>query len=207
MQLQKEFDSIMEFINVKKKCIFCNSTLRACLTNYVGRKRSNLPIIKSHIVAGKFRFNITHTTENYDIKANYIVDEWTNRVIITVAEDSETPSIDQHTAKSALDDLSPYIELYCSNKLCKHQYYLASYQLNIDFLPYDGDLWIVVNPKLYVESFKTKTLLIQNDWIREETNIYSLDNEDVKPIKFPMIDFESLGNNLIQRVQTIAVFS
>jgi hypothetical protein len=204
--LQKSFDSILEFTKLKEKCLFCHGPLRACLTNFLGMRRDGNPTIHAVMNKGQFRFPIDYTNENFRIKATCIIDAATNKLVISIPE--SMGMIDQYVVKDVLDGMTPYIELYCPYKLCKNQYYLASYKLNINYFSEAGEWWWdILRPKLFLESFKTKSLLVQNDWMREETNIYSIVNENVEPIKTSLIDFDALGDNLINRIQTIAVFS
>ena len=205
--MQKSFDSILDFTKLKEKCLFCKGPLRARLTNFLGIRRNGYPVIHAIMNKSQFCFSIDHTNENFTIKANCTIDATTNKLIINVAG-TNTGAIDQHVARDVLSELNPYIELYCPYKLCKNQYYLASYKLDIKFREELGSwYWTILEPKLFLESFKTKSLLVQNDWMREETNIYSISNEDAEPIKTSLIDFEGLGTNLLNRVQTIATFS
>jgi hypothetical protein len=205
--LQKSFDTILDFTKIKDKCLFCNSPLRACLTHFMSWRKCDLPAIHSVIKNGKFSFPMNITTDSYSIKSDCVVDAATNKLTINIPE-SLTGAVDQHLVRDNINGLTPYIELYCPYKLCKKQYYLASYKLDIKFYQdEDSWYWNILEPKLFLESFKTNNFLVQNDWIREETNIYSITNEDAEPIKTSLIDFAALGDNLINRIQTIAVFS
>lgn len=203
--MQKSFDNILDFTKLKDKCLFCGSTLRACLSNFLGYGKSDLPDIHSVMKNDQFSFTRNITTESYSIKSNCVIDAATNKLIISIPG-STTETIDQNIVSDNLYNSTPYIELYCPHKLCKKQYYLASCQLNIALEQNKDRHWNISGPKLYLESFKTNSLLVQNNWMMEETNIYSIANENAEPIKTPLIDFEALGNNLVNRIQTIATF-
>ena len=207
--MQKSFDSILDFTKLKEKCLFCQGPLRACLTNFLGLRKDGRPIIHAIMNKEKFCFPIDYTNENFSIQANCIVEAAINKLTITISNPTAGEGfLDQQVVRDILDDMTPSIELYCPYKLCKNQYYLTSYKLNINYLSESGEWWWdIVQPKLFLESFKTKTFLVQSDWIREETNIYSIVNENAEPIKTSLIDFAALGDNLINRIQTIAVFS
>lgn len=187
--------------------MFCQSTLRACLTNFIGLKKNGLPVLNATIDVHRFGFEINHTTQSYDIKANGMIDIVSNRLVLTVPPDSPTPSIDQQVARQAFVDLKPHFELHCPNKRCKNRYSLTSYMLDIEKIP--GFIaWSISPLKLFLESFRTNRYVVQNDWIKEDTNIYILNNEDADPIKTPFMDFEAMGKDkLLTRISTLVTFS
>jgi hypothetical protein len=198
--LQKITDTIEQFINIKQKCIFCHKSLRPTLSNFIGVKKDSFPLL-NEIVINPIKFLLKQTTENYNIEANTNIDINLNTISFNIIQESPTVFIDQYIAKTAFLDLSPYIDLACHNKLCKKQYYLASNVLKI----YESNNrnWQLQPLKLFIESFKVNNLLVQNDWIREETNIYSLTSNN--SIKIPFLDFTQ--DNLIHRVQMYATFN
>jgi hypothetical protein len=187
--------------------MFCEHPLRACLTNFLGLHKNGLPYLNATIDSGRFSFVVKHTTETYDIRANGVIDIVTNKLVLTVPPDSETPSIDQQVAKQAFVELKPHIELRCPNKKCKHRYTLSSYILDAQKIP-GVVAWQISPIKLFLETFNTNKLVVQNDWIKKDTNIYSMINEETEPIKVPFMDFEAMGKDkLLTRVQTIVTFS
>jgi len=203
--LKKSFDNILEFTKLKEKCLFCRGPLRACLTNFIGYRKNGLPILNEPIENGRFVFFINHTTQNYDVQADVVIDAVNNKLILTLPEGSLTEELDQYVAIQAFDDLRPHIELSCINKFCKNQYYLSTSIFRIGNI--FNNKWIISPPKLFLESFRTNSLLVQNDWLREETNIYFIANEDAEPIKVSLMDFEEMGSEkLLTRIQTYVVF-
>jgi hypothetical protein len=207
--LQKSFENILEFTKVKEKCLFCETPLRACLTNFVGYKHGGIPILNEPIVKDRFSFLIRHTTPSLDIRADAVIDVSANILVLKLYDDSITERLDEYVAKQALDDMKPYIELYCPSKSCKNEYYISSYNLKINnSKATKGVCWIIEPLTLFLESFKTHSVLVQNDWIRQETNIYSIAHEDAKPIKVPFMDFEAMGKDkLLTRISTYVTFS
>jgi hypothetical protein len=181
--------------------------MRAELSNFIGVRRKGLPILSVPVENGKFDFHIKHTTTTYDVSADGVIDIESNVLIFFLSTEADTPNLDQHVAKQAFDDLKPHVDLYCPNKKCKHHYHLSSYIFEIKRHP-NLNVWIISPLKLFLESFKAGNLNVQNDWRKEETNIYSLINEDAEPIKFPIIDFEEMGKDkLLTRIQTLVTFS
>lgn len=203
---QFDFPSILEFTKAKEKCLFCGIALRASLTNFIGVHKNGLPYLNVTIDRARFPFEIKHTTQSYDVRAQCVIDIVTNKMVLTVP-DSNTPSIDQQVAKQAFIELKPHIELHCPNQKCKNRYTLSSYILDAQKIP--GTVaWQIPPLKLFLESFKTNKLVVQNDWIKRDTNIYSIANEDADPIKVPFMDFEAMGKDkLLNRVQTLVTFS
>lgn len=205
--MQKHFDNILEFTKLKDKCLFCGSALRAELSNFIGIRRKGLPLLNSPVQDGKIHFNIKHTTESYDISADGVIDIQNNVLFFFMPEEADTPNLDQHVARQAFDDLKPYVDLFCPNKKCKYQYHISSYILDVKRHA-TLNAWNIGPIKLFLEGFHSGNLNVQNDWRKEETNIYSLLNEDAEPIKVPIIDFEEMGKErLLTRISTIVTFT
>lgn len=207
--MKKYFDNILEFTKLKEKCLFCESSMRAELSNFIGVRRKGLPLFNSPVEHGKFNFHIKHTTSSYDISADGIIDIESSVLMffLPIDDESPTPNLDQHVAKQAFDDLKPYVDLFCPNKKCKYQYHLSSYILDIKRHPV-LNVWNISPIKLFLEGFHTGNLNVQNDWRKEETDIYSLLNEDAEPIKVPIMDFEEMGKEkLLTRIATIVTFT
>lgn len=208
--MQKIFDNILSFAHLKEKCLFCETSLRPYLTNFTGLRKDSLPVLNEYIDGAQFSFPLSHTTETYDIAADITLNVVQNKLMITVPNDTLTALLDQYVAKQALDDLRPYIDVACYNKHCKYEYYLSSSVLKITndnkSAGYNG--WEIAPLGLIYESFQTDNLLIKNDWMKEETHIYSLNNE-VEPLKImPLIDFTELGaEKLLTRIKTYAIYS
>jgi hypothetical protein len=204
---QYDFPSILEFTKLKEKCLFCEHPLRACLTNFIGLHKNGLPYLNATIDQARFSFLINHTTETIDVKAQGVIDIVTNKLVLTVPPDSNTPSIDQQVARQAFIELKPHIELRCYNKKCKNRYTLSSYILDAQKIP--GIVaWQIAPVKLFLETFNTNRLIVQNDWIKKDTNIYSIINEESDPIKVPFMDFEAMGKDkLLTRISTLVTFS
>jgi len=208
--LQTYFDNILEFSKIKDKCIFCDHSLNCELTSFNDLKESVIPSLNVPIKNNSFSFRINHTTENYDIKADIIIDIISNKIKISIPEYLMTSLLDKYVAINALHDMKPCINVYCNNKLCKNKYSIVSHIL--DIRSYENYLfgtdWEVMPIKLYLEFFKTNKFLVQNNWIIRDTSIFSLQNTNSIPIKIEMLDFEAMGPlKLLQRVNTIIVFS
>jgi len=197
----------LEFTKLRDKCLFCGGLLRASLTNYINPKENGLlPILDATISDGKFEFQIKRTTQSYDIRADGVIDIRANALVFTLPADSETPLLDQHVVKQAFSDLKPHIELVCNNKKCKNEYSLSSYIIDIIRLK-QVNAWMILPVRLFLETFKTNKLVVQNDWVTEKTHIYSRLNEDIDPLKVPFMDFGAMGKTkLLTRIQTLVTF-
>lgn len=205
--MHKHYSNILEFTKVKERCLFCQSSLRTVLTNFIGPRKSGIPIINAPVKDDKFIFDIKHTTETYSIEARGTIDITTNVLTFDNSRSTETPNADQLLAWQAFQDLKPHVELYCPNRECKVKYNLCSDVLVTRQKAYAIG-WKMAPLKLYLECFKTNKLNVQNDCFQNMTFIYSITNEDADPISVPMLDFEKMGKDkLLTRVQTLVVWS
>jgi hypothetical protein len=207
--LQKQFDSILDFTKLKSTCIFCQQSLRASLTNFVGLRKNGLPVLNVPLAGRRIRFRIKHTTESYDIEADATLDIVSNVVVFTLAQGSEMPYLDQRVASQAFIELKPYFDLHCSNKKCKNGYSLSTYyMLGLTKHSNTASSWSIPTPKLFLENFVTNKYVVQNDWTKETTTIYSRDNENMEPIRVPFMNFEEMGGDkLLNRIPTLVTFS
>lgn len=204
--MQKHYSNILEFTKVKETCLFCQSPLRAVLTNFIGPRKNGIPIINAPLKDDKFIFDLRHTTETYSIEARGIIDINTNVLKFEITNPTETPTTDQALARQAFGDLKPHVELYCPNKRCDVKYNLCSDVFTWRHSAIRGDK--IMPLKLYLECFKTGKLNVQNDCFQNMTFIYSIANEDADPISVPMLDFEEMGRDkLLVRIKTLVVWS
>ena len=112
----------------------------------------------------------------------------------------------QH-AIDIFEDMKPHIELYCPSKTCKMKYALQSDWFRCNRHMNDASYYIR-SFRLYIESFVVDNLLIHNDWLDQETLIYSKNNTRIDPIKTDILDLESMSKEkVITRIKTLVTFS
>ena len=62
--------------------------------------------------------------------------------------------------------------------------------------------------KIFLEDCAINKVIVQSDWIKGDTHIYSLNNEKARPIKTTFIDFTEYGSEkLLRRIPTIVNFN
>jgi hypothetical protein len=202
-----KFKTILDFTKFKKNCVFCQTPLRASLTNFIGVRDSGIPIINSHLKDGTFDFVINHTTDSYSVEVDAVVEARSNIVLLT-CKPTDTPSVDEYIAIQVFDGLRPHIDMYCANKSCKMKYHLSSDYFKLVKVSNVKSAWEIKPISLFLEGFQTKTLFIQNDYSHSFTYIYSLKNENADPIKTSLIDFSSMDKEkLLNRIQLLVTFS
>lgn len=204
--MQKQFDTILDFTKLRDKCLFCEGSLRVRLTNYLNPLEGGLlPVLDAPVENGRFTFQIKHTTQDFDIKADGLIDITNNTLFFTLLSGSDL--LDQYVAKQAFMEFKPHIELICNRNKCKNKYVLSTYSMDIK-RSFNANVWHISPLKLFLESFKTNTVVIQNNWMKEETVIYSRLNENAEPLKVPFMNFEEMGpEKLLNRIKTIIIFS
>lgn len=208
--MEDSFKSISDFIKFKEYCVFCKVPLRASVTNFIGTDGDGSALFSANLKDGKFCFSFEHTGYSYFIGSDVTIEPVQNLLTLSVVQDTEVsmPVLDEYVVKQNLDNVKPYIELVCDNKECGMGYHLCSEAFKFTKVPGVKATWSISPFKLFLESFKTQTLIVQNDWIEKITRIYTLKNEEADPIKCPLVDFEGMDKDrLLNRVQLLVTFS
>lgn len=203
-----KFANIIEFTKLKKECVFCQEPLRVVLTNFVGLKDSGIPVIKAPLIDGKFNFRIEHTTARFNVKADVVVDASANVLLFDNFTNGELPAVDEYVVRQTFEDYRPYVELYCTNKRCGLMYHLWSQGLTLKKISSVKGAWSINPFGLILEGAKVKHYIVHNHWDTQKTNIYTLKNEEARPIETAMIDFSKMDKiKLTNRVQMLVTFS
>ena len=203
-----KFSSIIEFTKFKKECVFCKTPLRAVLTSFLGVRGTGVPVVKSYLQDGKFSFHINHTTSNFAIDADAIIDASANVILFSNFTNGELPAIDEYVVKQTFEDYRPHVELYCPSNKCGLMYHLSGDWLRLNKIPSVVGAWTINPFKLYLEGAKVKSYIIHNYLEDNMTSIYSTKNEDSRPLEVPMIDFSIMDKTrLTNRVLTLVTFS
>lgn len=206
--MQEKFTSILEFAKFKKECVFCKTPLRVVLTSFLGIRETGVPIIKSYLKDNKFHFKINHTTATFNINADAVIDAAANVILFSNYTNGELPAIDEYVVRQTFEDYRPHIELYCPSNRCGLMYHLSGDWMRLNKIAKVQGAWTIAPFKLFIEGAKVKNYIIHNDWEDKITSIYSLRNEDSRPIEVPMIDFTTMDKTrLTNRVQTLVIFS
>ena len=204
--VQNQFSSIYDFTKVKDKCLFCQHPLRISLTDFNNIYNGGLPVLNETIDKPRFKFSINHTTSNYDVQADGHMDIIHYKLFFTASAGSITPFIDQEVARRAFIDLKPHIELSCNYSKCKNNYSLTSSIFEIERIA-GSAAWLIAPLKIFLEDCAINKVIVQSDWIKGDTHIYSLNNEKARPIKTTFIDFTEYGSEkLLRRIPMIVNF-
>lgn len=213
-------NNIQSFLKIKERCIFCQEPLRAVLSSFMERSSRRLEPFSFPIIDNKVTFNIDKETEKVSISGYGTIDIITNSLKVSPNNRLDLSTFDdkrkelfsyaeEFFMQEAFSEQTPYIGLQCCNKKCKLKYTLDSNVIKVG-INHKNNSWYIKPFLLYQETFTTKNLLVQNDWIRGATNIFALNNItcETKPLKIPMMDFESMDKKkLINRIKTLVTFS
>ncbi len=203
-----KFDTIADFVKCKEKCVFCNTPLRAVITNYVGVSGQGIPIINAPLKESKFEFKIKHTTPSFEVKADVFVFIERNTLIFDNFSDSDTPKVDERLVKQVFEDFGPHFELYCPSKKCGLGYFIASWPIKLKKNHPVTGMWYVEPFSMFTENVRVGSYVVANNWETKQSCIYSRKNIDAKPIIVPMVDFATMGKEkLITRIKTLVTFS
>jgi len=208
-----EFQSITEFVNFRKNCIFCQRPLRVSLNNFLGI--DGVTSIDSVLVGRYFNFTMEYSSRytNYKTKVAVNIDADQSTLLFDYKPDTKGDKVDvaigEYEVKERFEDLNPLLVSECTSQECGMGYYLCSNALKLPWcLSTVEKIWKIGDFHVLIEGFKTKSSVIQNDMVRGETMIYSAERETDPLIVFPMIDFKSMNKErLINRIQTIVTFS
>ncbi len=209
--MKTHFETVKDFLSVKERCPFCNSKLKPIFINF--SRQRDVPRIKSEINGDEFSFVFTDTTTSHDIRVLICIDMANNRMKISpLPHDTVFDSKFSWLIISTFENLGPHMELYCSKKNCKMKYCLFStfFKCSADITDITSDERVYkIKPfELLMESFSTPRLWVQNDWVGNQTSIYSNSNLTADPIKTEMLDIEALGKEkVLTRIKTLVTFS
>lgn len=200
------FNTIIDFIRCRGRCFFCSSQLKCRLTNFVGIKEDNLPLLNAPLIDNKFSFNLSYTSSTSTVEAFGILDINTN--VLSFTDKNRHIQNPGWIILRTLKDLRPYIQLYCSKRKCPHLYTVASDILYFNEKMENGYDYDITKYVLYYESFVKGDWQIWNDHINCEANIYLRNNPNMKPISMPWVDLTTVEPvKLLNRIQTIVNFS
>lgn len=203
-----KFDTIAGFTKCRETCVFCNTTLRIILTNYVGVSGQGIPIINAPLKNDRFEFKIKHTTPSFEVKSDVFISTTNNALIFENFTNGEMPAIDDNLAKQVFEDYGPHFELYCPSKKCGLGYYIASWPIKLKKVHPVVGMWYIEPFAVFTENVKVGNYVVANNWESKLSNIYSRKNIDAKPIVVPMVDFSTMNKEkLITRIKTLVTFS
>ncbi len=87
-------------------------------------------------------------------------------------------------------------------------YHLWGQAMKLKKIPSVQGAWSIEPFGLILEGAKVKHYIIHNLWDTQTSNIYTLKNENARPIEVPMIDFSTMDKTrLTNRVQMLVTFS
>jgi hypothetical protein len=191
----KIFSNIDELIKFKDKCAFCNSTLKPSLKSYLTNNKINN--FNSKLQGDDFTFDIKHTNAIAHTDTVGSINIKTNELSFDLKDSSYSNLIE------VFHFLGVHVELTCSNKKCKSNYYVCSNIFNCD------ESYKSIRPfSLFYESCSFKKYWVQNDWVYNTTKIYSTINSDLDPLEIPFLSFDDYDfDKLKTRILTIVTFS
>lgn len=197
------FPNIGSFILVRDKCPFCQERLRIRLTSFT----KAIPELNSPLIGSEFSFKLSRVTQEYTLEAKGLIDIRSNALVFVTPDGSDTPSVDQRLAWQVFEDLSPVIELSCSNKKCKLQYHLRSCALKCNYLGKKSDAWMIRPLQLWYEGVVEKKYVAHNYFKDNSTAIFSRTHSS-EPITTDMMDWEEMGSDkVLTRIRTLVTFS
>src|SRR6202041_3199415 len=90
------FNSIQDFNQIKRECIFCRNILRPLLTNFEGLGKDSIPILNASPQDDKIVFNVSNTTAAHSITAIGTIDIRTNALSFKPSDYVFFPSASAH---------------------------------------------------------------------------------------------------------------
>lgn len=203
-----KFDIITDFVKCKEFCVFCNTPLKAVITNYVGVSGHGIPVINAPLKNDRFEFNIKHTTPNFDAKADVTILIDQNTLFFDNFTNGEFPSIDEHLIRSVFESYGPHFELFCPSRKCGMGYYISSLPIRLTKIHTVAGMWNIAPFGMFNESVKIGSYIVSNNWAKKQSLIYSRKNIEASPITVPMVDFTTTTKEkLITRIKILVTFS
>ena len=224
--MRQTFNNIAEFIDHKKFCPFCKSSLKPKLTNFE-LFQNKLPLLNSKIKDNKFIFDCKLVSFRNTIVAVGYLDIITNEIEFEIKEEScyedvslesglcEKHGISYQHMIEVFEHFKPNIQLDCKNKSCKMDYGCSSNVLTCERA---SERWAGhyhnysnhtrIKPFLaYLDTCSFDKYTVQNDHIYNKTRIYSTAKLETDPVEIPLISFESFDKDKLKtRISTIITF-
>lgn len=177
--MKTSFDSPLLFYQHFTHCPFCNSKLRATITNYL--EKLGFKSLTHQIK--KLEFSFHFPTELFPVIPTEVTFNFNDNTI------RFPDNVDPHLAVNSLLQLSPYIEKYCPNKKCKTYYSINSTPLAFDTNQYP----FTISPvQVLSQNFHVSNWFISNNWLNQQVIIFSKNN------KSPPLTFNFNFNNFDQ---------
>ena len=199
MNYDARYDTLEDFINIRKNCIFCGGSLTPIMTNLDGSK--GIPDICAPLHGDKFQFKLKYDGERCNFDVNISIDIKSNRFSFFYYGAS---SATHNDVVRVFMGINPYIELTCSNDDCEFGYYLHS-----DTVRLNAEHYVKSLPLLW-EAFELGDWWVCNHYDSHypSTQVFSRNNPDSLPLAIPRIDFETTSQDkLIQKIKTFVTFS
>jgi hypothetical protein len=196
------FKNANEFIGFKRSCLMCGSSLKPIVSNFTTMS-GGIPSIKSNYDKNNFDFKIDYNSSTTNVNCEVIIDCQDNVVKFI---EKECQLIDpQKKDILAFEMMDLHFENYCTNKECKHKYYISSDILRIDKNLTECTLKPI---KLYCESFSVGKITVFNDYHNRVTNIFSNRKRSADKIEVAILDFSGLDRQkILNKVKTLVNFS
>lgn len=202
------FSNIEDFININKKCLFCDSNLEVILTNLIGYKNNGASIISSYLDGDHFKFKLPNNNSSAAI-TNGKINIKTNLLTFDIPCNITNLENELLFLKNYFSKLYPHLEIYCPNKKCscKYSYYLCSDTFKFDTKIYNNS-FVINKISLFMESFRYNNFWIQNNFFNKKTNIFMKNNPDANPVEVDFIDFTNIHKNkFLNKIKSIILFS
>lgn len=208
--MKNSFLNISEFVSIKDTCIFCGTTLKVTLTNYI--LTGGTTLFKSVLNQNQFNFEIKYWTAPSIVDINCNIDIHSNNFAF---KRGPINTADTNHILEVFERYKPHIILSCPNKKCMnyaiHSNFLTCSHCKVaeKYVEKDFVEFVTIRPFLmYFESVNVGKYWVQSDYMYNTTRIISTTNPDAMPIETPFINFETFDSNKLKnRILTIVTFS
>lgn len=197
------FVKIKDLLNYKKNCSLCDSVLIPFLRDHgITPPYKNIPNINSRLTNDKFDFRLKYTSSTVSCNNEYFLD--VNDNCITLKNNANMHDLIE--SFNVLNHVCMYIELHCTNKKCKYNYYLMSAPLKYKM---DSDTGIKISNPFHLDSecYNLSTYWIINDLRKSTTNIFSTIHTKAEKVSVPILELNILNKDKVfNRIKTIINF-
>lgn len=201
--------TIHDVIKYRENCVFCNSKLKTILTSSLSFS-SWLSSLRVKYQNNEFNFKLKYNSATIDLTADARIDAVNNFLFFDKLLQSPYPEEKlQQQAAWVFNSIAAHTESFCPSRRCGLNYYFSSnFFTLVDNFDAKTNQYTIAPVFLDRECINIKGFWVQNDLVKNKTNIYYTNDTSSEPITIDLINFDNLTKDkIINKIKMVVTFS